>query len=94
MNIIKEIIYPVLDELKEEEELEFENSKDLVLYGEGDTILDSLSLVDFLVEIQDRISEVTGKDIVLATPRALSNTNSPFKTVNTLAEYINELLAK
>lgn len=94
MNIIEEIIYPVLDELKEEEELEFENSKDLVLYGEGDTILDSLSLVDFLVEIQDRISEVTGKDIVLATPRALSNANSPFKTVNTLAEYINELLGK
>lgn len=94
MNIIEEIIYPVLDQLKEDEELQFENSEDLVLYGEGDTILDSLSLVDFLVEIQDRVSEITGKDIVLATPRALSNTNSPFKTVTTLAEYIDELLGE
>lgn len=92
MNIIEEIIYPVLDELKEDEELDFINSPDLVLYGEGDTVLDSLSLVDFLVSIQDKVSEVTGKDIVLATPKALSNSNSPFKSVNTLAEYINELL--
>ena len=33
MNIIEEIIYPVLDEFKEEEELEFTNSPDLVLFG-------------------------------------------------------------
>ncbi len=69
MNIIEEIIYPVLDELKEEEELEFTNSPDLILYGEGDTVLDSLSLVDFLVSIQDKVSEITDKDIVLATPK-------------------------
>lgn len=94
MNIIEEIIYPVLDEFKEDEELEFTNSPELILYGDGDTVLDSLSLVDFLVGIQDKISEVTGKDIVLATPKALSNSNSPFKTVTTLSEYISELLDK
>lgn len=92
MNIIEEIIYPVLDELKEEEELEFTNSPDLILYGEGDTVLDSLSLVDFLVSIQDKVSEITDKDIVLATPKALSNANSPFRTVSTLSAYIEELL--
>lgn len=85
MNIIEEIIYPVLDEFKEEEELEFTNSPELVLYGEGDTVLDSLSLVDFLVSIQDKVSEITDKDIVLATPKALSNANSPFRTVSTLS---------
>lgn len=92
MNIIEEIIYPVLDEFKEEEELEFTNSPDLVLFGEGDTVLDSLSLVDFLVGIQDKVSEVTGKDIVIASTKALSNANSPFKTVETLSAYIEELL--
>lgn len=92
MNIIEEIIYPVLDEFKEEEDVSFTNSPDLVLYGEDNTVLDSLSLVDFLVGIQDKVSEITGKDIILATPKALSNTNSPFRTVNTLAEYISELL--
>lgn len=92
MNIIEEIIYPVLDEFKEEEELEFTNSPELVLYGEGDTVLDSLSLVDFLVSIQDKVSEITDKDIVLATPKALSNANSPFRTVSTLSAYIEELL--
>ncbi len=94
MNIIEEIIYPVLDEFKEEEELDFTNSPDVVLFGEGDTVLDSLSLVDFLVGIQDKVSEVTGKDIVLASPKALSNANSPFKTVETLSAYIEELLNK
>ena len=93
MNIIEEIIYPVLDEFKEEE-LDFTNSPDVVLFGEGDTVLDSLSLVDFLVGIQDKVSEVTGKDIVLASPKALSNANSPFKTVETLSAYIEELLNK
>lgn len=94
MNIIEEIIYPVLDEFKEEEELEFTNSPDLLLYGEGDTVLDSLSLVDFLVAIQDKVSEITNKDIALATPKALSNADSPFKTVESLSAYIDELLKR
>lgn len=92
MNIIEDIIYPVLDQLKEEDELEFENRVDLELYGDGDTILDSLSLVDFLVEIRDKVSEVTGKDIILATPKALSIKDGPFKTVSSLRDYINQLI--
>ncbi len=92
MDIIKDIIYPVLDELKEEEDLEFTNSENLLLYGEDETVLDSLSLVDFLVGIQDKTFEVTGKHIVLASAKALSNTNSPFRSVKTLSEYIQGLL--
>lgn len=92
MNIIEEIIYPVLDQTKDEEALEFENSKDLVLYGEDDGLLDSLMLIDFIVEIQDRISDLTGKDVKLVTTEALQSVESPFRTVKSLSEYIEELL--
>lgn len=92
MNIIEEIIYPVLDQIKDEEALEFENSKDLVLYGEDDGLLDSLMLIDFIVEIQDRISDLTGKDVTLVTTEALQSVESPFRTVKSLSEYIEKLL--
>lgn len=93
MNIIEEIIYPVLDQIKDEEDLDFENSKDLALYGgqEG-AIFDSLAIVDFLVEIKDKISEVIGKDVVVATQKALSSEESPFRTVATLEKYIESLI--
>ena len=87
MNIIEEIIYPVVNEFKEIEGL------NLVIFGEG-SVFDSLTLVRFVIAIQDQILEVTDKNVVLATPQAMSRSNSPFRTVTTLSEYIDELLAE
>ena len=93
MDILKEIIFPVLDEYKEEEDLEFENSEELELFGGDNSIFDSLSLVRFLVEIQNQILDITDKEVALASPKAMSRANSPFKTVKSLEEYIKELLS-
>lgn len=92
MNIIEDIIYPVLEEFKEDEELDFELSEDLELYGQK-SVFDSLSLVRFIVNIQDKILEVTDKDISLVNSDVMSKTDSPFKTVKTFSKYIEELIS-
>ena len=51
MDIINDIIYPVLQEFQEDEDYDFTLSKDLELYG-NNSIFDSLSLVRFIVNIQ------------------------------------------
>ncbi len=91
MNIVEEIIYPVLKEFKEDEGFDYELNENLTLFGD-DSEFDSLTLVRLIVEIQNQILEVTDKEVALASPKAMSRANSPFKTVKTLAEYIEELL--
>lgn len=93
MNIINEIIYPVLQEFKETEGLDIELSPELVIFGEGSEF-DSLTLVRFIIGIQEQILDLTDKTVVLATPQAMSRSKSPFRNVTTLAEYIEELLAE
>ncbi len=93
MNIIEEIIYPVLQEFKEEEEFDYELSPELKIFGDG-AYFDSITLVRFVIAVQDKISELTDKTLILATPQAMSRSNSPFRTVTTLSEYIDELLAE
>lgn len=92
MNIINDIIYPVLEDFKEEEELDFELSEDLELYSQN-SVFDSLSLVRFIVNIQDKILEITDKDISLVNSDIMSKANSPFKTVKTFSKYIEELIS-
>lgn len=91
MKVIEDIIYPVLEEFKEDEDLDFELNEDLELFGKQ-SVFDSLSLVRFIVNIQDKILEVTDKEVMLVSADAMSREKSPFKTVQTLSDYIEELL--
>lgn len=91
MNIISDIIYPVLEEFKEDENLDFELSNNLELFGKN-SVFDSLSLVRFIVNIQDRVLEVADINIAVVSADAMSREKSPFKTVQTLSDYIEELL--
>jgi len=61
------------------------------LYG-AKSALDSIALVTLIADIEEKISEEFGKDIVLADERAMSQTRSPFGRVGTLVEYIEQLL--
>jgi acyl carrier protein len=54
--------------------------------------LDSLALVSLIADLEGKISCEFGNDIILADERAMSQANSPFKTVGNLAEYIHNLL--
>lgn len=54
--------------------------------------LDSLGLVTLIVELEQRIEEEFDAALTLASERAMSQKNSPFLTVATLADYICTLL--
>lgn len=64
---------------------------DTRLYGSRSG-LDSLRLVSLMADLEGRLAETFGVDLILADERAMSQTRSPFRTVGTLAEYIVGLL--
>ena len=61
------------------------------LYGE-ESIFVSMGLVYLITDIEEKISDEFSKNIVLADEKAMSQKTSPFKDVETLAKYIQNLL--
>ncbi len=62
------------------------------LYGAGSDI-DSLGLVGLLIELEERVSERYGVPVSLTDEHAMSQEHSPFRTVGSLAAYLDDLLA-
>ena len=62
-----------------------------ILSGSDDK-LDSLGLVNLIVAIEQNIEDEFEVSITIADERAMSQKNSPFKTVGSLADYIEMLL--
>ncbi|WP_026804227.1 hypothetical protein [Aliarcobacter lanthieri] len=90
---IENIIYETLKELNEELENETFLNPNLKtkLYG-GSGALDSLALVSFIADLEDKISETFDKNIVLADEKAMSAKTSPFRNIESLTLYIKSLL--
>ncbi len=55
-----------------------------------DAVLDSLGLVALIVDVEDRLRADRGVAVVLADDAAMSSTRSPFRTVQSLSEYVLE----
>ena len=66
-------------------------SPEAVLFGSGGN-LDSLGLVSLLVIIEQNIEEEFDTNITIADEKAMSQKNSPFRTVSALIDYIELLL--
>ncbi len=62
-----------------------------VLFGPGSS-LDSLGLVNLIVAAEQKIDENMSVAISIADERAMSQKNSPFRTIQTLADYIDILV--
>ena len=61
----------------------------------GDTgVLDSIGLVTLIVAVEQSIEDELGTILTLADEKAMSQRNSPFRTVGTLADYISLLLGE
>lgn len=90
---IVKIIYQVMDEENEirgKGEQLVKSVETAFLSKNG--VLDSLGLVNFIVSTEEKIADCTGISITIADARAMSQKHSPFRTVDTLADYIVELL--
>ena len=60
----------------------------------GGAPLDSLGLVNFLADLEYRLAEEFKQDLVLASERAMSRQSSPFRDVESLTQYVVELLSE
>ena len=91
MELESKIIKFLEEFLKEELEESIELSLDSKLFGGGGP-LDSMALVNLVVDLEELIEDDYGKTITLADEKAMSLKNSPFKTINTLSEYLNGII--
>jgi acyl carrier protein len=64
---------------------------DTVLFG-NNSVIDSIGLVIIVVEVEQRVFDDFNINISLADEKAMSQKNSPFKTIESLSNYINNLL--
>lgn len=88
-NIIIEALKDFEDTLGEDVVLNLNSNTRL--YG-ANGILDSLALVSLIADLEDKISQIFDKDIVLADEKAMSQKTSPFRSIESLALYIENLL--
>ncbi len=84
---IFEIILNVINEMDIEDTVD----KQTQLFGKHG-ILDSLALVNLLVEIEQEIEDHFDVLITIADEKAMSEENSPFKSLESLTDYVNKLL--
>jgi acyl carrier protein len=62
-------------------------SEATVLVG-TDAVLDSLGVVQLIVEVEQRVEQAHGISVTLANDKAMSQKNSPFRTVGVLADHV------
>jgi len=95
MGTVREIVLSAINELNAD--LAISDLRDpadsTVLYGD-ESDLDSLSLVMLIGDIEARVNDDFDANLVIASERALSLRRSPFRTVGSLIEYIEQLLAE
>tara|TARA_B110001452_G_scaffold121783_1_gene101031 strand:+ start:2518 stop:2805 length:288 start_codon:yes stop_codon:yes gene_type:complete len=89
MELEKKIISFLEGFLKEELEETIELTLDSKLFGGGGP-LDSMALVNLLVDLEELIEDDFGVSTTLADEKAMSRRTSPFSRVKYLIEYIEE----
>ena len=94
MSVLEDILYPVVDEAKDciETAKDMEKAPDATLFGSG--ALDSMGLVRFIIMVEERIEDEKDVKLTLASEKAMSRKRSPFRTLQTLAEFIDECIAE
>ena len=90
---IVEAILEVVDSFNEElpESGRILRAPDAPLYGKN-APLDSIGLVNIVIRIEEIIEDRFNKRVTIADEKALSQKQSPFRSVDSMATYIEILL--
>ena len=56
-----------------------------------EAVVTSMALVSFITDVESTLFEAYGLELSLVSEQALSRKNSPFRTIETLADYVLEL---
>ena len=92
----QEIVKVVMDQVEVynanlDTPVDLKDGEATILFG-GGGVLQSVDFVSLVLDIEEAIEDACGTAITLADEKALSQKNSPFRTVGTLSEYIAVLL--
>ena len=88
---IVEIIFQSIEDISNDMEIEIAKDTNTKLFG-SESKLDSILLVNLIVAVEESLEELSGRYIPIADERAFSSENSPFKNIDSLADYIIALL--
>lgn len=90
---VEKLIFDVIEEMNTdlENKIPLDNGNITPLFGKKG-VLDSLGLVNLIVSVETATEDEFGVIVTIADERAMSQRNSPFKTIGTLADYICLLL--
>ena len=66
-------------------------SVELELFSENG-VLDSLGLVNLIMSIEEQFEDYLDTSIVIADEKAMSQKNSPFQSVRSMADYLSKEL--
>lgn len=90
---IESAVFAAIAEVNEQlpENGRIEQSSDARLFGQRG-VLDSLGLVNLIVAVEQEIEDAFDETVTLADEKAVSQKNSPFKSVESLVDYIADLL--
>lgn len=86
-------IYAAIDALNETQPADRQVAKvpEAQLFGQ-DGSLDSYALVTLIIDVEQRLNDAFDAGVTLADERAMSQRNSPFRSVAALADYAEGLL--
>lgn len=90
---IVEVIHTVIDEFNEQmpQGPHVDKAGSAVLFGRNGS-LDSLALVHFVIGVEQRVNDTFGTEITLASEKAMAQRRSPFRNVDSLVDFVHELL--
>ncbi|MDA0194124.1 MAG: hypothetical protein O2887_03775 [Bacteroidetes bacterium] len=86
--IVKNVVQEVVDTLPESDRFIVDNKT--ILFGNGSEI-DSMTLVSVIVDLEEILADQYDKEMCLTDDRAMTREISPFDTIQTLVDYIEEL---
>lgn len=91
-NDIQQIIFSAIEMANNarEDDKQIPVSAETELYGTGGQ-LDSMGLVSFLIDVEELFRD-NGLNITLSDERAMSQSSSPFRNVESLTGYIDTLI--
>jgi acyl carrier protein len=89
-----QLVYAAIDEVNAQsaDAVPLVKSPDTSLLG-GDQGMDSLAFVNLIVALEEQIQAKTGQSVVLVDENSMSLQDQPFRSVATLARYVDTLLA-
>ena len=91
-NKIKNTLVQIVNDYLESKEITETANENTVLFGKN-SILDSMGLVNVIIDIESIFLD-EDIEISLMSEKAMSRRNSPFRTITTLADFIEEQISE